>query len=191
VNTDMSAETNHEGPAESGRQIQAAVALGRRRLLRGGLSAAPVIMTLASGPVSAGLCRTGSAYGSMNPSGTRRTTTCGGHSPSVWNTTNHNHWPIDANALFSHYFSPGLNGNNVKLKKVIDPSNGYDPVARNCVAALLNACSGPPLTPSSILGVAKAQEIWSSYARNGYFEPTAGIRWNSAKIVDWMTTTYS
>jgi hypothetical protein len=187
----MSPETDRKDPAEPGHEILASAALGRRRLLRGGLSAAPVIMTLASGPVSAGLCRTGSAYGSLNPSGRRTSVTCGGRSPSVWATTNHSHWPLDANALFSDYFNPGLTGNNVKLKRVVDPSNGYDPVARNCVAALLNASSGPPLTPSSILSLAKAKEIWSSYATRGYFEPTAGIRWDSAKIVDWMTTTYS
>jgi hypothetical protein len=187
----MSAESDREDPARPGRRIEAAVALGRRRLLRGGLGAAPVIMTLVSGPVSAGLCTTGSAYGSMNPSGTRRTATCGGHSPSVWTATDDSYWPCDSNALFGSYFSPGLAAGDVKLKKVVDPSKGYDAVARNCVAALLNACCGPPLTPSSILSVAKIKEIWSSYATKGYFEPTAGIQWNSAKIVDWMTTTYS
>ena len=92
---------------------------------------------------------------------------------------------------FSAYFSPALAGNNLTFKKVIDPSNGYDPVARNCLAALLNASTAPPLTPASILGVAKAKAIWSSYATKGYFEPTAGIQWNGAKIVDWITTTYS
>ena len=148
-------------------------------------------MTLASGPVSAGLCQTGSAYGSLHPSGTRTSATCGGRSPSVWTTTNHSHWPCNANALFSAYFSPALAGNNVTLKKVIDPSNGYDPVARNCLAALLNASMAPPLTPASVLGVAGAKAVWSSYATKGYFEPTAGIQWNSAKIVDWITTTYS
>jgi hypothetical protein len=183
----MSTETDREDLARA----QAALASGRRRLLRGGLGAAPVIMTFASGPVSAGLCKTGSAYGSLHPSGTRTSMTCGGKSPSLWTTTSSGHWPINSNALFSSYFGPALSGSNVTLKKVVDPSNGYDPVARNCVAALLNASSGPPLTPASILSVAKAKEIWSSYATKGYFEPTAGIRWNSAKIVDWITTTYS
>ena len=42
-----------------------------------------------------------------------------------------------------------------------------------------------------ILGVAYAKAVWSSYKTRGYFEPTAGIRWNGGQIVDWITTTYS
>jgi len=168
------------------------IAYGRRRLLRGGLSAAPIIATLASGPVSAGLCTTGSAYGSLNPSGTRTSLTCGGRSPAVWTgSTAPGQWPISGNTLFSACFSPALSDSTLKLKAVLDPSKGYDAVARNCVAALLNASTSPPLTPASILGVAYAKAVWSSYRRKGYFEPTAGIRWNGAQIVDWITTTYS
>jgi hypothetical protein len=187
----MSVNTDREEPAKSDRGMLPAVALGRRRLLRGGLSAAPVIMTLASGPVSAGLCTTGSAYGSLNPSGARSSVACGGRTPAAWAGTPHGQWPIDANAVFKTYFSPALTGANVKLKAVVDQHYGYDPVARNCVAALLNASMSPALTPAEILGVARAKAIWSSYATKGYFEPTAGIQWNSAKIIDWMTTTYS
>ena len=93
--------------------------------------------------------------------------------------------------MFSAYFSPALSDGTLKLKAVLDPANGYDAVARNCVAALLNASNSPPLTPTSILGVAYAKAVWSSYASKGYFEPTAGIQWNGAQIVDWITTTYS
>lgn len=187
----MSIESDRQDPVEHERRTAPAVALGRRRLLRGGLAAAPVIMTLASGPVSAGMCKTGSAYGSMNPSGAKKIATCGGRTPAGWTGTNHSQWPISANALFQTYFSPALAGNNVKLKTVVDPSNGYDAVARNCVAALLNASTSPAMTPATILGIARAKAIWSSYASQGYFEPTAGIQWNSAKIVEWVTTTYS
>ena len=186
----MSAETDREDPSERAGRIEAAVILGRRRLLRGGLSAAPVIMTLASGPVSAGLCTTGSAYGSLNPSGVRSSATCGGRSPATW-TSSLGHWPIKAAALFGTHFKPALSDIKLTLKAVVDPSGGYDPVARNCVAALLNASSSPPLTPASILDVTRVKAVWSSYATKGYFEPTAGIQWNAAKIVDWITTTYS
>ena len=187
----MSAETDREHATGPGCPPQAAVSQGRRRLLRGGLSAAPVIMTLASGPVSAGYCTTASAYGSMNPSGRRVNSTCGGRSPSAW-CADFGHWPIDSNADFSAYFNPAIAGTNVTLKKVIDASKGYDPVARNCVAALLNASTSPPLTPASILSVAKARDIWFSYRNNGgIFEPSAGIQWTSAQIVEWIATTYS
>src|SRR5664279_3396076 len=127
----MSAETDREDPSERAGRIEAAVILGRRRLLRGGLSAAPVIMTLASGPVSAGLCATGSAYGSLNPSGKHASLTCGGRSPAIWQNTNNGHWPIKAAALFGTHFKPALSDIKLTLKAVVDPSGGYDPVARN------------------------------------------------------------
>src|SRR6187397_2843611 len=129
----MSADTDRDHAAGPGRPTQAAVALGRRRLLRGGLSAAPVIMTLASGPVSAGLCQTASAYGSLNPSGTRTSETCGGRSPAAWTTINDSFGPFPRNTAFSAYFNPPL-ANNPSFKKVIDPNNNFDPVARNCLA---------------------------------------------------------
>ena len=187
----MSTESDRGGVVEPVRTTAPGVALGRRRLLRGGLAAAPVIMTLASGPVSAGICKTGSAYGSLNPSGAGKTATCGGRTPAGWTGTDHSQWPISANALFQTYFSPALAGTSVKLKAVVDPSKGYDAVARHCVAALLNASASPVMTPASILGIARVKAIWTSYATKGYFEPTAGIQWQSAKIVEWVTTTYS
>jgi len=188
----MAAERDHQDSAVRARDPESTVALGRRRLLRGGLSAAPILATLASSPVSAGLCTTGSAYGSLNPSGTRTNTTCGGRSPATWTASGGvGAWPISGNTLFSACFSPALSDSTLKLKTVVDPSKGYDAVARNCVAALLNASASPPLTPASILGVAYVKAVWTSYASKGYFEPTAGIRWNSGQIVDWITTTYS
>jgi hypothetical protein len=45
----MSTETDREEPVGPDRRSRVAGAMDRRRLLRGGLSAAPVIMTLASG----------------------------------------------------------------------------------------------------------------------------------------------
>jgi hypothetical protein len=187
----MSTKTDQEEPVGPDRRSRAAVAMDRRRLLRGGLSAAPVVMTLASGPVSAGLCTTCSAFGSLHPSGKQPSIVCSGRSPSAWDGTPGGHWPLAQNTLFETYFAPALTGTNVTLKNVIDPTKGYDPVARNCVAALLNASTSPPLTPPTILGVGYAKTIWSSYASRGYFEPTAGIQWHSAEIVEWIATTYS
>jgi len=164
---------------------------GRRRLLRGGLSVAPVLMTLASGRVSAGLCTTGSAFLSLHASGKQPSITCAGYSPSVWNNTAEGKWPLKQNTLFETYFAPALAGTNVSLKDVLDPNKNYDPVAQNCVAALLNASTSPPLTPATILGVGYIKEIWYSYRTKTYFEPTAGIPWYSADIIKWIATTYS
>jgi hypothetical protein len=106
-------------------------------------------------------------------------------------TTNHNYWPKATNTPFSACLNPTL-ANDPSIKKVIDPNGPYDPVARHCLAAFLNASTSPPLTPNSILSVAKAQAIWTSYVNNaGVFEPTAGIKWDGPKIVAWIMTTYS
>jgi hypothetical protein len=185
----MAPETDRGDTTERKRPADATVVLGRRRLLRGGLGAAPVIMTIASGPVRAGVCTTASAFGSLAPSGTHRTLTCGGRTPSTWYSTPPGQWPCNANSLFSAYFSPALSDPNAKLKNVVNPAGGYDAVARNLVAALLNAYLG--LVPASILDAGKAKTIWASYAATASFQPTAGITWNGAQIVDWITTTYS
>jgi len=194
LSTGTSSKSDHEDSAELGRPGRATVILGRRRLLRGGLSAAPVIMTLASSRVSAGGCQTASAYGSLSPSGTRTSaTTCGGRSPEVWATINNSYGPFATNTPFSACLKPTL-ANDPSIKKVItDPNGTYDPVARHCLAAFLNASMTPvPLTPASILSVAKVQAIWTSYVNNGgVFEPTAGIKWDGPKIVAWIKTTYS
>jgi len=55
--------------------------------------------------------------------------------------------------------------------------------------ALLRVFLG--LVPASILDAGKAKTIWASYAATASFQPTAGITWNGAQIVDWITTTYS
>jgi hypothetical protein len=170
------------------------VSPSRRRLLRGGLGAAPVLMTLASRPVGATVCTTGSAFASLQPSGTLQTTQCTGHSPSYWTACSSpgTDWkPIKPQTKFSALFTPALSDSNVTLKKVVDASLGYNVVARHCVAALLNASKSPPLTPPSILSAAMVKAVWTSYATHGYYEPTAGIQWTDTKIVDWITTTYA
>jgi hypothetical protein len=187
----MSTKTDQEEPIGLDRHGRAAVAMGRRRLLRGGLSATPVIMTLASGRVSAGLCTTGSAFGSLHPSGKQPSISCSGRSPTVWSSTPYGHWPLGANTMFETCFAPNLGGTSVALKDVINPAKGYDPVAQNCVAALLNASTSPPLTPATILGVGYVKQIWNSYKTKGYFEPTAGIQWRSPEILAWIASTYS
>lgn len=149
-------------------------------------------MTLTSGPVSAGLCTTCSMHGSIRPSGKQAAATCGGRTPDAWSKLKKKDWPqtCEPGTHFSPLFSPSLNRSNVSLMNVVE-SSSYDTVARHCVAAYLNASASPPLTPPTILSAGMTKTIWSSYATKGYFEPTAGVRWTSAQIVDWIKTTFS
>src|SRR5438046_7128669 len=79
----------------------------RRRLLRGGLAAAPVMMTLVSRPVLAQTCTTPSGYVSANasrPGGS----SCSGYGPRHW--YGQMTWPSSykPNDNFKKYFSPEL-----------------------------------------------------------------------------------
>jgi len=203
----MTAKTGSENVDASGQRDAESLLTGRRRLLRGGLSAAPVILTVASRPVmaagAAGRCTTASAFASINASRPSTTTVCGGHGPDYWkDPTCYPHWPpscvpIGQNATtFDSYFgsSGGYPGRTL-LQVLAMTGGGKDAVARHCVAALLNASKG--LTPANVLSVTTVKSVWHSFVTRGYYEPTAGVRWyaNSAApaggggIVEWLAST--
>jgi hypothetical protein len=73
--------------------------------------------------------------------------------------------------------------NNADYPGVTDPDN----IGAHIVAALLNARSGK--TPSSILSETSVIGMWNEWVTKGYFEPTAGVQWNSAQIVTYLKTT--
>lgn len=161
---------------------------GRRRLLRAGLGAAPVLLTLASSPLSAEAV---SAYGSAGTSATTAKAACGGCSPEAWAESS---WPqsIDRGATFNQLFATRLNP-DVALERLFAAGSftTEQQVARHCAAALLNAQSGK--TPATVLGVDAVREVWASYQARGYYRPVPGseMKWNAAQIVDWLATTYA
>jgi hypothetical protein len=74
--------------------------------------------------------------------------------------------------------------------KIIDPDN----LGAHIVASLLNAQSGK--TPSTILSASAVIGIWNEWMSHGgpsggYFEPTAGVQWGSAQIVNYLTSLMS
>jgi hypothetical protein len=76
--------TSHSGAAHP-------PSMGRRHLLRGAAGAAPVMLSLTSRPVIAGMCTTTSAAASMHMSGSTSGTSCFGRTPGYWK--NHSSWP--------------------------------------------------------------------------------------------------
>lgn len=56
----------------------------RRRLLRGGLAAAPALLTLVNGSVMAQACTTSSAFGSAGSQHNRAMARCNGARPDTW-----------------------------------------------------------------------------------------------------------
>jgi hypothetical protein len=166
----------------------------RRRLLRGGLGTAPVLLSLASSPVGATLCTTGSAFTSLHPSGRQPTVSCGGFSPTTWASSSSS-YPSGTGQgnKFNAYFSPDVPSmTNIQLKDLfaLTSLTTQQKVAQYCAAAYLNALTGK--VPASILSDALAKTIWSSYmGPNGNYQPSSGPALNGTQIIDWITSTFA
>ena len=208
----MSEQSQSPSPTPDDRETsgpQAATGkLSRRKLLRAGLGATPVVLTVASQPVMAtsSTCASASAFGSINASRPRQIESCGGCKPEYWrNTTCYPRWPsgyypqsslyTPATQFDACFGSTGGYYGKSLLYVMKTTNSGKDDVARHCAAALLNAAKG--LTPSTVLSVRAVKDVWSSYVRRGYYEPTAGVRWyayssspaGSGGIVEWLKST--
>lgn len=170
----------------------------RRRLLCGGLAAAPVLMTLANRPAFGANGATPSAFGSMNASRTDSVVEATGVSPGYWKTHTDT-WPspyralpggntagfastsvVSAPTLFDDVF-PGGRFPGKTLLQILSPeqsvtgnNGGNVAVARAVTAALLNAASG---RTSSILNMDQVKAIWVEFINKGYYSPTNGIKW--------------
>jgi len=182
----------------------------RRRLLKGGLATAPVLMTIANRPaIAAGLpgaCRTASAFGSINASPTGQADIiCSGRTPGYWKQSQRfSQWsapfyPTDVmpappghRATKFHSSTTGFNGSifgtNTMLQVLDTGGGGAVAVGRHITAALLNAQAG--LTP--VLSVATVRTIWNAYITNGYYIPISsspGIKWYADDIVTYLKST--
>jgi hypothetical protein len=174
-----------EGPPLEGRDSMTS----RRRLLRGGLAAAPVLMTLVSRPVLAQVCTTPSGYVSANASTAGRGVACSGRTPDYW-VQHPNEWPSGFKASnpqatrFNDQFSPPLTGNPLLFDVLGNSTNN---VARYVSAALLNAAGGltPPLASSAV------KDVWSEWAGTGHFSPSSGALWDESEIIAYLLTTIS
>jgi hypothetical protein len=183
----------------------------RRRLLKGGLGSAPVLLTLVSRPVLGGggggnQCFTPSGFVSMPTSKHGDQYTCLGRTPGFWKqsqkfdewpapyypTTTKYHQATKFNAVFG---KPSPYSDSMTFLQVLQTENvGYggppNNVARHAVAALLNIQKGwaPVLTKSLVL------TMWRDYINTGggtagYFEPTAGVKWYQAEITEYLKST--
>jgi hypothetical protein len=191
-------------PADSGGTIDArqAALTARRRILRGGLSAAPVLMAAAPRSVMAGgpmNCVPASSFASINASRPDLQFTCGGRTPGYWKQPQFfSEWPAPytpTTSFDSVFGSTGGYAGKSLLAVLELMGGGRDAVARHIVAAVLNAAKG--LTPANVLSVAIAKTVWTSFVTKGYYEPTAGIKWyadtsvpaGSGGIIQWLTST--
>lgn len=224
----MSEKTEHSEQQEAPQKARSVRDGSRRRLLRRGLAAAPVLLTLVSRPVlgggsgggnwggggnwtvigkggGGGNCVAPSGFISMPTSQHGKGYSCSGCTPEYWTkcdvTRGGNQWPspycattsrdywgnVKQPTMFRQPFSPcKASYLTSTMLNVLEMAPGpQNDVARYCSAALLNAASGrtPVLTEDKVKG------IWSEYASKGYFEPTAGVKWDGGDIVTYLRST--
>ena len=186
-------EPKSQSPSPEGREPEAS----RRRLLQGGLAAAPVLMTLVSRPVLAQNCTTPSGYVSANASTAGRGVACTGRTPGYWKQPQHfgawtsYYYPTTAAGhqatLFDAVFTPHYP--HKTLLDVLNPqivgSGPPNDVARHIVAALLNVAAG--WTP--VLTITAVKDMWKEYITTGSYSPSSGVHWDHVQIIDYLLMT--
>lgn len=191
----MATEQQHDAPAADAANTAALSPTGtaRRRFTRAGIAASGVLLTLHSQPgMAAEVCTTPSGYLSGGLQSYRGPEpTCAGRSPGYWK--NHS-WPRSSakEAMFSQVFScNSLNAKTygtVSQRDILDPKKwDLNGIGRHLIAAYLNVQAGL----STFQTVPMLQRIWLEYQAKGYYTPTAGVKWDSAKIVEYLQGTMS
>lgn len=199
---------------QGGAGSESTVGLSRRRMLRRGLGvAAPVVATLASGPVSAGACLNPSGFASLATFNSRHPTgmnNCSGKSPSDWHALPAGSWPVPkfdvggTTPVASTKFNDtiGAGGFGLTLGTNLNPSldeilaqpfgtGGPLKVAPGIVALWLdtkaNLVGSPP-----IFTVSQIATIWQSISTNfGAYKPPTGTIWTQQQTVDWITRSWT
>jgi hypothetical protein len=184
--------SHHEASAGDGKSVS----LARRRLLRGGLGAAPVIATFASQPVYAYTCKSASAFTSANNS-RPSVTPCNGQGPTWWKTGSWSGTGCGGADQFQAFFGsvPPVSGgytypSTVTLMQILTGSltGETDKLARNMVAALLNVNSGK-IGPG-VFTAAQLKAIWASTLGGGYVPSPGAAAWNAAGVNTWLGTVF-
>lgn len=192
---------------ESLARKQAAL-VARRRILRGGLGAAPVLMVSAPRSVMAGTlnCVPASSFASINASRPDLLSSCSGRAPWHWKQPQwFGHWPAryvptgPGATMFDAVFGMvgGYPGKSLLQVLELQGATGRDGLAKHIVAALLNAAAN--LTPVNVLGVGRVKAVWAEFVAtgSGYYVPTAGIKWypdyavpaGTGGITPWLKST--
>jgi len=170
--------------------------LSRRELIRLGLKGGSIIVvSLASPTVFA--CVKPSAYGSLSShSGPNKPKEYKkGWGPQTWcHDDNKYAWQLTGCIRDGYY----ENGQYIRATRHYERfSSGFDKrllrsmqegteFAKACSAAYLNAKSGKcdVMTPSEV------KDMWYAIRNRGYYEPTAGMRWDEYKCTEYLRTTF-
>ena len=177
--------------------------VSRRRLMRAGLSAAPVVLALKSNSVLAtgtsggGFCVKPSTFASLGAAAIKTPNasqaprintdyTCYSH--GYWKTHNNGLVPSDfktkvaflsSTTGFSH--NPGGTYTGKTVQQVLEMTGGgHIALARHVTAAYLTARVYPG---TAVLSVDDCKQIWNS---GGTWSPVAGDTWTRARWIDYF-----
>lgn len=204
-----------EDDASSAPSKAAPRGIGRRTLLRGGAAAAPVLLTLHSGPVAATgtmACTVASSFvsvatfASRNPGATTMqcSTMNAGHwheQAKYWGTKDAKHRPQWATRRVANYLGrsssgfPGLpsNARYYQVWQVMSLGNGPANsgelgVLQHILGLALSIDNGGgTVNTGGKINTPYLAEIWKSYkSTGGYSLSSAGIRWSEAQLISWL-----
>ena len=182
--------------------------LRRRTLLRGGAGvAAPVLMTLSSGPVGAtnAVCTVASSFVSVvtfqsrNPTIHNNSAQCSSGNVQTWrdfsllNPTGTPPRPASLNALVSAYLgNTGSPYNAFTLWATLSEGTGVSVTGESGVLqhilALALSVQNNYVSNSGSVNVAYLQSVWVNYKANSnkYILPASNINWDSAQVITWL-----
>ncbi|MBI5720165.1 MAG: hypothetical protein HZC37_21025 [Burkholderiales bacterium] len=176
------------------------VRLDRRALLRAGAGATPVLLTLASSPVSAAnSCVVASSFVSVatfksrNPTVT--TVNCATRTTEDWrNACMSNTQLTCAKPLVSSTFGSTSSSYNSKtLRQVLcDPagisSSGELGVLQHLIALNLSVTQGFMRMSAGNVSPAYLGAVWCNYKNNGnqYRLPSSTVVWSSTQLISWL-----
>jgi hypothetical protein len=177
----------------------------RRRLLRGGIGLAPILMESVPRSLLSGFTDTAVvpriARGQERALGAIPWERCAGLTPDSWGDRWLAYeWPSEYERSGDHavrfdavFGEPGgYPGMSFLDVLQLSDDRSKDGVARLAVAAVLNAAKG--LTPPSVFGLDIVRAMWLSFVSLGYCVPTPGVKWyantsapsGAGSIIQWL-----
>lgn len=183
----------------------------RRRFLGAGVTAAPLILTMVSQPALGATCFTPSRSLSRNTSLSQKDfygECTGAESPGNYKAqqtegSSAYHWPSSVKPTdpFHPTFKMGTEQGVSKFTKRVDGKwvsqsfgealniNAKEQVHFHLIGAYLNKMGGNgAVIPDKAITVQGILDIWSEYITNGYYEPTAGVKWGATQIKNYLLT---
>lgn len=183
---------------------------GRRHFLGQGAAATPFFITLANQPALGATCFTPSRALSKNTSLSQqgKDGICvGAESPGNYaaqQTTSKGayHWPasVSPSTPFHPTFIMGSTEGVTKFTKITKNRrivsqtfgealnvNAPGQVHFHLIAAYLNTMGGNgAVIPAHVMTPTGVLAIWSEYAKKGFYEPSAGVKWYADEIIDYL-----